>query len=196
MKYYAGIGSRKTPYNVICRMAIIGDRLRQMGYICRTGGADGADAAFLGVSCGKVELYLPWPGFNGHTRGINAGEDMDLRDIALDHYEPKARWHSLSSGVRKLMTRNVAQILGLFPLVDEKSEFVICWTPDGKGGGGTGQALRVARAYGVPVYDLATKEGWEKANELIGPCEFCNGNGHFYSTEELGPCSCKYPVAA
>ncbi|HRY03076.1 MAG TPA: hypothetical protein P5256_08115, partial [Beijerinckiaceae bacterium] len=33
--------------------------------------------------------------------------------------------------------------------------FVICWTKDARGGGGTGQAIRLARAHGVPVFDLA-----------------------------------------
>lgn len=167
MKFYAGIGSRETPYDVRCQMAIIGTELRKKGYTLRTGGADGADAAFLGVARGKVELYLPWPGFNGHSghsKGIVCGNDLTLRVIAKSHHP---RWGALSDGAKKLMTRNVAQVLGLHPLISEMSEFVICWTPEGKGGGGTGQAIRIARAYDVPVYDLALEANREKVKELI-----------------------------
>ena len=33
------------------------------------------------------------------------------------------------------------------------SNFIICWTEDGKGQGGTGQALRIARDYDIPCFD-------------------------------------------
>lgn len=33
-------------------------------------------------------------------------------------------------------------------------DFVVCWTKEAKGGGGTGQALRIARDRGIAVYDL------------------------------------------
>jgi hypothetical protein len=51
-----------------------------------------------------------------------------------------------------MMARNCYQMLGL----DLKTpvEFVICWTPQGKGAGGTGQALRIARDLKIPIYDL------------------------------------------
>ena len=34
------------------------------------------------------------------------------------------------------------------------SDFVICWTKDGKDTGGTGQAMRIATYYWIPVYNL------------------------------------------
>ena len=38
------------------------------------------------------------------------------------------------------------------------SKFVICWTKNGKGTGGTGQAIRIAKGFGIPVFDLAIKD--------------------------------------
>lgn len=49
--------------------------------------------------------------------------------------------------------RNMHQILG----IDLKTpvDMVICWSP---GHGGTEQALRLARAYGIHIVNLATTE--------------------------------------
>ena len=33
-------------------------------------------------------------------------------------------------------------------------QFVICWTLRAMGSGGTGQGIRIARGYGIRVYDL------------------------------------------
>ena len=34
------------------------------------------------------------------------------------------------------------------------TSFIVCWTKDGKASGGTGQALRVAKKYDIPVFNL------------------------------------------
>lgn len=46
MNAYAGIGSRKTPKNVLDFMFEIGKELALLGYVLRSGGAEGADSAF------------------------------------------------------------------------------------------------------------------------------------------------------
>ena len=46
MKYYAGIGSRKTPHDTCDLMTKIAIALDNRGYILRSGGAKGADKAF------------------------------------------------------------------------------------------------------------------------------------------------------
>ena len=161
-RYYAGIGSRQTPEPVLLLMEHIALKLYLKGYWCRTGGADGADSAFERGAHPNVEVYLPWTRFNGRFSGIVVCSDTH-RQIAQEHHPA---WGKLTSGAKKLMTRNVAQIIGnTTPIV--LSEFVVCWTPNGAGGGGTGQAIRVARSYGVPVYDLALAEAREKVKEII-----------------------------
>lgn len=86
MKYYAGIGSRNTPADILDLMTHLARRLDSRGYTLRSGGADGADAAF--------------------ERGA---------------------------------------------MLDTPSEFILCWTEHGSGKGGTGQALRIAATYNIPV---------------------------------------------
>ena len=49
-KYFAGIGSRETPQDILKLMTKSAYRLEQLGYVLRSGGARGADKAFeLGV---------------------------------------------------------------------------------------------------------------------------------------------------
>ena len=62
------------------------------------------------------------------------------------------RWDYLKQGARKLHARNSLQLFGKD--MNLASDFVLCWTKDGKGKGGTGQALRIARSYGIPVFDF------------------------------------------
>ncbi len=153
MKFYSGIGSRETPPIIQGHMIAYAHALEELGYVLRSGGAEGADAAFeTGVTSPQNKrIYLPWAGFNG-KQGIVCGRIPSLRDIAFT-YHPT--WGQLSEAVRKLMTRNSAIVLG-YPPEPEPSQFVLCWTPEGKGGGGTGQALRIARGrHKIPVFDLA-----------------------------------------
>lgn len=128
--------------------------LAELGYTLRSGGAPGADTAFEQGTAAfpqQQAIYLPWAGFNNHRDGIVVGDDETLRVIAERHHPA---WGACKQGARKLHTRNVSQILGQTqPWV--LSDFVLCWTRNARGQGGTGQAIRIARAYGVPVYDLA-----------------------------------------
>lgn len=160
-RFYAGIGSRKTPNDALAQMRRLGAELAQRGYVCRSGGALGADTAFEEVTPpSQMALYLPWRGFENHSDGFVVGDDERLQAIAA-RYHPK--WSACKNGARKLHTRNVAQILGHEPQI-VLSDFVLCWTERALGGGGTGQAIRIARAYGVPVYDLANPDhGFERS---------------------------------
>lgn len=145
MKYYTGIGARKTPALICEGMSQIGIFLQSHGYILRSGGAEGADTAFAKYVANK-EIYLPWKNFNGITDGIVPPYNEEF----VKKYHPK--FSSLTGGKRKLMSRNTYQVLGEDLLT--KSEFIICWTADGKTSGGTGQALRIAKDYNIPIFNM------------------------------------------
>lgn len=163
MKYYAGIGSRETPADVRRLMAKTASVLSMLGFILRSGGADGADTAFELGADGKTELCLPWDGFNGRE-GVVCGEEPRLQRIA-EQCHPN--WRSCTASARAFHTRNVAQVLG--PYVDSTpSLFVICWTPWGSGQGGTGQAIRVANLFRIPVFDLGVAKNLELLQALLG----------------------------
>lgn len=154
MTTYTGIGSRETPGPALNLMFQIGVRLAHLGWTLRSGGADGADTAFeRGASHGggDMEIFLPWRGFNGRTRGkLGSPEKQAEAEIIAARFHPA--WHRCSQGARRLHTRNVFQVLGSD--LNSPSACVICWTVGGEGGGGTGQALRIARHYEVPILDL------------------------------------------
>ena len=148
MRFYAGIGSRKTPPDVRLSMTEIARALYTNGDWLRTGGASGADAAFL-AGTKLAQVFLPWEGFNGIKYGC-AFKSPWAEEVAK-HFHPN--WSALSPGGRKLMTRNTCQVLGRHA-EDVNSSFVVCWTPDGQASGGTGQAIRIAEAFEIEVFNL------------------------------------------
>lgn len=158
---YAGIGSRETPTGVQQTMYRIGMVLAMNGWTLRSGHADGADIAFEKGAIqgkGKMEIYLPWDGFNGarhdgvsYFSGFNTTEHEVKAIRIAAHFHPG--WANCTDGARKMHTRNVQQVGGRD--LDTAINMIICWTKDGKGGGGTGQAIRIAKHYDIPVFDLA-----------------------------------------
>lgn len=164
MLAYAGIGSRKTPANILEAMTRIASQLADQGWLLHSGGAQGADQAFAKGAREKAIIYLPWDGFQGQHIDPLANPDLNPSYVVLegmDFLECKAtamrihpRSSRLSGGAVKLHARNVAIIEGTRHSSEVKA--VICWTPRGKIVGGTGQGLRQAKELGIPIYNLAT----------------------------------------
>jgi len=149
LKYYAGIGSRETPLAVLKMMTAVAKRLSSFGYICRSGGADGADAAFEEGAIHK-QIYLPWNGFNSRTADGSSYVVPSYNEEYVYKYHPAP--HKLSDAGKKLMSRNTYQVLG--DDLNTPAEFVLCWTKDGKASGGTGQAMRIAKDMHIPIFNL------------------------------------------
>lgn len=166
---YAGIGSRKTPANVLDLMTRIATKLDAWKWVLRSGGADGADTAFENGATQKG-TYLPWPGFNGRDGVWVVRDRPSERAMSIAaKYHPS--WTHLREPVQKLHARNVHQILGAD--CTSPCTMVVCWTPDGSTGittahtGGTGQALRIALHHGVPIFNLQRKDHREAWEEVI-----------------------------
>lgn len=162
---YAGIGSRETPNDICAMMTLISRNLAKTGWKLRSGHALGADQAFEKGTALK-EVYLPWDGYNGayadgHTHGVIHPTD-EIRSIAA-HYHPA--WGRLTEPVRLLMCRNVTIILGEHLV--EPSLMVICWTPNGQWIGGTSHGLRIAEAYGIPIFNLALTDDQTKLSKFV-----------------------------
>jgi len=149
---YTGIGARKTPGDILHAMVQVGEYMAKAGHTLRSGGAQGADRAFE-IGCdfkgiGYKEIYLPCEGWNGNTSPMYH-VSQDAQDVAA-LFHPA--WSSLKPFVRKLMGRNAYQMLGLNLVT--RTDFVVCWSPHGDMVGGTGQALRMAAYYEIPVINF------------------------------------------
>lgn len=156
---YAGIGSRETPEDILDLMWHLGDKLATEGHILRTGGAEGADTAFWqgavqsGYAC--AEVYLPWKSFNGWGNDSDKVTRIEAQPEAYAiaaEFHPS--WQYLKHGAKMLHARNVHQIFGYDVTNPDFSDFVLCYTKDAKGEGGTGQALRIAKHFDIPIYDF------------------------------------------
>jgi hypothetical protein len=172
MKYFAGIGSRDTPYAICDIFTELTGELYAKGFNLRSGHALGADIAFErgSVDPENDQIFVPKAGYKGST-SIYTGPTDEAIEIAKK-FHPK--WSALRSHeARMLMARNTHQILGPNCDVADISEMVICWTPDGaetktsRETGGSGQAIRIANAYKVPVFNFANKDAYDRLMHYI-----------------------------
>lgn len=155
-KYYCGIGARDCPTEVLGQMTYLAGQLEQMGWWLRSGGAAGSDSAFQKGVKEKAQIWLPWPSFSKdsqekfprHQYKVIGKNDADsLASVYKFHPAPER----LSQGAMLLLQRNHYQLKGLN---EPDSSFVICWTKKGEAVGGSGQNIKAANHYGIPVFNL------------------------------------------
>lgn len=165
-KFYTGVGSRSTPRMVRDHMMGIALALGYEGYTLRSGGAEGADAAFeYGANLGYFpkQVFRPIGERSAPTDWISHYASSDWAAAAEIAGQTHPAWHRCNQYARDLHTRNVFQVLGHD--LNTPSEFLICWTPDGATTarectmrtGGTGMAIRIADQCDVHVYNMGKR---------------------------------------
>jgi hypothetical protein len=173
MKAYAGIGSRTISEQESVEIHDIANRLSK-SYVVYSGNACGADISFQIGSGGTCVINLPWDGFNDNKYDIKDSlcsyvvEDEESIE-SVKEFHPN--YSALGYAGKKLMARNYRQIMGFKPLYP-KVDFVICCADEDKKGnvkGGTGQAVRIAQKFKIPVINIR-REGWKK--HLIGVLKY------------------------
>lgn len=161
---YAGIGSRKTPNNVLSIMSSCATLLAQKGYVLRSGGAIGADRAFekgCDMVHGKKEIFLP---------ANLTGDQWDAArlvysNVGMASMSTTSKWEDWYA---RLLLRNVLQILGPDPEANpDPVDFVLFWAPKsgphaGEVTGGTRWAVKLAVKWGISVNNLADPAIMEK----------------------------------
>lgn len=151
----------------------LGKTFGESGWTLYSGGAEGADVSFE-QGCDKVNgkkmIWLPWHGFNWRGRYSCVRDDYDVSEPSDDAIKLASdfhpAWDKLSYSSQQLMARNTHQIFG-HSINQPDSKLVICWTPKGDGEGGTGQALRLARHFRVPIIDIGLYDDLDDAWEDI-----------------------------
>ena len=174
---YAGVGSRRTPPEILAAMADIAQTLGDAGTALSTGGADGADKAFETGALrtdAPITVHTPWPGYNGYRPGRDPETDIDIvhpkstatieghtyADLARKHHP---HWNRCGRGARALFVRNVSILAGALdghggtlPV-----RAVIAYTPNGlpvgREAGGTGHTLRTAASLDIPCVNLSRR---------------------------------------
>lgn len=161
---YTGIGSRDIPKNIGETMFKIGAHFAQRGFILRSGGATGSDHAFERGSLsvvGSQEIYLPWKSFGKKwDREPQTNDVYDISDeamlLAKELVEQYKDFNVECEGwVWKMIARNMYQVLG--HNLDTPSNFVVCYTPEGKEVGGTRWAIRLAKKHHIPIFNLGSQ---------------------------------------
>lgn len=74
-------------------------------------------------------------------------------------------WERCNKYVRKLQTRNMAQVLGAD--LKHHVDFLVCWTKSGKKIGGTSTAISIAEMNNIPVFNLYFESDLQKLRELV-----------------------------
>lgn len=174
-KSYAGVGSRKITSNQSLMVSRASFALALMGYKANTGRAIGTD---LSVEFGVIaavsylrqldpsiklsdylSCYLPWDGFNG--KRVSDGYIVPAGNRHIEYsksFHPD--WSALKNSGKLLMGRNACQVLE--ENLSSPVSFLLGLTPDGAISaketthktGGTGQAIRIADANSVPIFNL------------------------------------------
>ncbi len=169
-----GIGSRGLQPIDLNTCFRLGQFIAKCGGVLDSGNADGADQAFAeganSVDPALVHLHLPWPNFNREAivRGnvIHLPQEQSRFAEEAAKYHPA--WRRLSQGAQKLHIRNVDIVC--WPRL---KDMVLAFPSQKRGGGGTGQGMRVAEGYDIPVIDL---NGMDEA-QLYTLCEFIRNIG-------------------
>lgn len=132
-KYYAGIGSRSTPNEILEFQTRIATCLAKDGWLLSSGGAKGADEAFeKGISnISENRIIIPWNGFNNKYSSEGYIDYSSYDKITKETCEWQvSNIHpssdKLSQGAKTLHSRNIMQILG--PTLDRACQvcFILC----------------------------------------------------------------------
>lgn len=171
-KYYTSVGSRECPKSIADRFVEVCKRLANENYILRSGGADGIDSYSefgCDLGCGEKEIYLPFKGFNQNESFLHLDNEeifgIEILEKSLNLVKDiHPAFDKLTKTSCLLHQRNIHQILGQD--LQTPSEFVICYTWNGKAVGGTATAMNLAKRLGIPVYNFYN-DGVEKFIELM-----------------------------
>lgn len=157
MKYYAGIGSRATPPEILTLMTGLSAKLSGLGFILRSGGAKGADKAFEQKAAQK-EIFKS-----------NDAQPWAFEEVQKYIPTDRSGFNTWTPYVQGLLARNMMQILGRDG--DKPVKFVLCWTPSlvytDSSSGGTGYAIRCALAHDISVYNFLDGEALLKAKTFL-----------------------------
>lgn len=160
-----GIGKRDISKPAFDMLYKIARRMAQSGWNLRSGGAIGSDTAWeLGWEGFETkEIYLSRGTSSVIAKDSTCCRISDYGDIWFEAEDIASklhpRWENLDEFAQALHTRNVFQVLGLD--LQSKTDVVAAYAPPAGFSvkGGTATAFNLARAKGIPTFNLWTIDG-------------------------------------
>lgn len=157
-RYYAGVGSRKTPEDILTYFRFCGGRLKELGYTLRSGAAIGADSAFEELAWPEAEIFVAKKGTKYLYENLTP-----LSPAYRLAEELHPAWRACTEYARQLHARNCFQVLGRD--LETPVRFLLCWTPCGSetagqcniSTGGTATAIRLAHRHSIPIFNFANE---------------------------------------
>lgn len=184
-KRFTGVGSRETPDDTSDDIVDVCRFLMRREYLMATGDAIGADQMFFETyPLGYKERYAPLGRRYYKQDSIIVPSDEQgykLAESIAGKCHPAWKWMKERS-YKELHIRNVFQVLGRD--LSTPSEFLVVWTPDGaelltgKKTGGTGQAIRIAKMFGIPVFNLYNSDALQRLSTFLGFEDNCFKRGN------------------
>lgn len=180
--YFTGIGARETPIGVLSLIEKISGKLYDLEWTLRSGGCSkGSDAEFERVYSTKFTTILDLKRRKFTTKEVfeiyypnkTIKNSLGVESISLDIWnraieitkQNHPAWKNCSKITKDLHTRNVLAILG--KNLETPSKFILCYTPEGKILGGTGQSIRIANSLDIPVFNLGTSGDLQRLSKWI-----------------------------
>lgn len=180
--WFAGVGSRETPDDILELMRLISQALYAQGYALSSGDAEGADTAFYEGALMSphyhqlgARIYLAWNGVRNRYHDPNnyfydASKFPTWESANSIALECRGSWEGLKRGGIAMHTRNVFQIMGQM-LTDPVKSIIYWGIPVGKSEkvkGGTNTALQLAIKCDIPIrINLYTDEGMERTTKFL-----------------------------
>lgn len=161
---YVGAGMSTAPKEILYLIEDAARMLAAEGIHLRTHGGQGPCEAFVrgAKDPSLYSVFIPgtsWATLNTRNPGVYGPYTEGFIDF--EHATNYARkfhpsWPGLAGTVQRMMAMVSYQVLG--PQLIDPALFVLCWTPNGTGGDTTGQVIRLAQAFNIPIFDLGVMD--------------------------------------
>lgn len=167
---YAGIGSRDITVEQAGFINGVSQQMDAQGHHLVTGWGRGSDQAFTsGTLISNQTIWLPWYRFNNAPTKEAAFKVIrvtkELEEVAATFHRA---WATLPNESRLLMMRNVAILLG-DDGTDPVDVVIYFQDPDKENWpfGGTNHALRTARHFNLPTFNIAHAIGQKALQKFL-----------------------------
>lgn len=162
------VSNPDTPDNIKTTLEAIGKRMDEAGYTVRLGGNNGIEET-LEKGMSRVELHLPWKGFNERTSKstFNSTRAKEISKLYSPVYD------KLPDSVKAFLARNVRLLLGKD--LKSPSLCLLVWTSDGCETakdrsiktGNAGHVISMASAMRIPIFNLSKPDALERLKNYL-----------------------------